>query len=100
MIVKPSNPQKLISLLREKPLILYGFGGAGNSIARWCSENQIDYIFADQHAVQKQKDTDKAVIFASVATLGRTEYLSEDFFAPDYFDYLVIDDERVIIGTS
>ena len=48
----------------------------------------------------KQKDTDKAVIFASVATLGRTEYLSEDFFAPDYFDYLVIDDERVIIGTS
>lgn len=62
MIVKPSNPQKLISLLREKPLILYGFGGAGNSIARWCSENQIDYIFADQHAVQKQKDTDKRII--------------------------------------
>lgn len=40
----------------------------------------------------KQKDTDKAVIFASVATLGRKEYLSEAFFAPDYFDYLVIDE--------
>lgn len=40
----------------------------------------------------KQKDTDKAVIFASVATLGRNEYLKEDFFAPDYFDYLVIDE--------
>ncbi|MBQ3599650.1 MAG: DEAD/DEAH box helicase, partial [Lachnospiraceae bacterium] len=40
----------------------------------------------------KQKDTDKAVIFASVATLGRNEYLTEDFFAPDYFDYLVIDE--------
>ncbi len=40
----------------------------------------------------KCKDTDKAVIFASVATLGRSEYLSEDFFAPDYFDYLVIDE--------
>ena len=40
----------------------------------------------------KQKDTDKAVIFASVATLGRSEYLTEDFFAPDYFDYLVIDE--------
>ncbi len=39
-----------------------------------------------------QKDTDKAVIFASVATLGRDEYLTEDFFAPDYFDYLVIDE--------
>lgn len=40
----------------------------------------------------KQKDTDKAVIFASVATLGRNEYLKEDFFKPDYFDYLVIDE--------
>lgn len=40
----------------------------------------------------KRKDTDKAVIFASVATLGREEYLREDYFAPDYFDYLVIDE--------
>ena len=40
----------------------------------------------------KQKDTGKAVIFASVATLGRSEYLTEDFFAPNYFDYLVIDE--------
>ncbi len=40
----------------------------------------------------KQKDTGKSVIFASVATLGRHEYLSEEFFAPDYFDYLVIDE--------
>ncbi len=40
----------------------------------------------------KQKDTDKSVIFASVATLGRNEYLTEDYFAPDYFDYLVIDE--------
>ncbi len=40
----------------------------------------------------KQKDTDKAVIFASVATLGRKEYLSENFFASDYFDYVIIDE--------
>lgn len=40
----------------------------------------------------KQKDTDKSVIFASVATLGRKEYLTEDYFAPDFFDYLVIDE--------
>jgi len=40
----------------------------------------------------KQKDTDKSVIFASVATLGRNEYLTEDFFTSDYFDYLVIDE--------
>ena len=40
----------------------------------------------------KQKDTDKAVIFASVATLGRKEYLTEDFFGPETFDYVVIDE--------
>lgn len=40
----------------------------------------------------KQKDTDKSVVFASVAALGRNEYLTKDFFAPDYFDYLVIDE--------
>ncbi len=50
--------------------------------------NSDDYGFFDG----KQKDTDKAVIFASVATLGRDEYLKQDFFAPDYFDYIVIDE--------
>ena len=40
----------------------------------------------------KQKDTDKAVIFASVATLGRKEYLTKEFFSPDYFDYVVVDE--------
>lgn len=47
-----------------------------------------DYGFFDG----KHKDTDKAVIFASVATLGREEYLTDSFFAPDYFDYLIIDE--------
>lgn len=50
--------------------------------------NSDDYGFFDG----KQKDTDKSVIFASVATLGRIEYLTEQFFAPDYFDYVVIDE--------
>ena len=40
----------------------------------------------------KQKDTDKAVIFASVATLGRNEYLQSNYFEPEYFDYIVIDE--------
>lgn len=40
----------------------------------------------------KLKDTDKSVIFASVATLGRAEYLNEEYFQPDYFDYIVIDE--------
>ena len=38
------------------------------------------------------KTTDKSVIFASVATLGRPEYLTNEYFAPDYFDYIVIDE--------
>lgn len=40
----------------------------------------------------KQKDMGKAVIFASVATLGRKEYLTKEFFPPDYFDYIIIDE--------
>lgn len=38
------------------------------------------------------KCKDKPVIFASVATLGRSEYLNDTYFAPDYFDYIVIDE--------
>ena len=40
----------------------------------------------------KQKDTGKSVIFASVATLGRAEYLKKEYFPKDYFDYIVIDE--------
>ena len=50
--------------------------------------NSKDYGFFDGN----QKETDKSVIFASVATLGRNEYLTEEYFAPDYFDYIVIDE--------
>lgn len=40
----------------------------------------------------KQKDTEKAVIFASVATLGKDAYLCDDYFSKDYFDYIVVDE--------
>lgn len=40
----------------------------------------------------KAHDTNKAVIFASVASLGKDEYLNNEFFAPDYFDYIVVDE--------
>lgn len=40
----------------------------------------------------KEKCTDKSVIFASVATLGRPEYLNKNYFVPDYFQYIVIDE--------
>ena len=40
----------------------------------------------------KLKDTDKSIIFASVMTLGRKEYLNDQYFSRDYFDYIVIDE--------
>ena len=48
----------------------------------------------------KQKDTDKSVIFASVATLGREEYLTADYFPADYFNYLVIDEFHHAVNTQ
>lgn len=39
-----------------------------------------------------EKCTDKSLIFASVASLGKPEYLNEKYFVPDYFDYVVIDE--------
>ncbi|WP_371820586.1 DEAD/DEAH box helicase family protein [Falcatimonas sp. MSJ-15] len=50
--------------------------------------NSDDYGFFDG----KNKDTDKSVIFASVGTLGDEKYLSEEFFAKKYFDYMIIDE--------
>ncbi len=39
-----------------------------------------------------EKCTDKPIIFASVSTLGNNRYLNKDYFAPEYFQYLVIDE--------
>ena len=50
--------------------------------------NSDDYGFFDGES----KCTDKSMIFASVATLGRSEYLKNKYFAPDYFNYIVIDE--------
>ena len=38
------------------------------------------------------KDVEQPVIFASVDTLGKDEYLTERYFAREYFDYLVVDE--------
>ena len=41
------------------------------------------------------RDTEKAVVFASVATLGKEEYLNEGYFPKDYFQYIVVAPERM-----
>ena len=38
------------------------------------------------------KDNDKDIVFASVQSLGKDNYLNEDYFPKDYFDYIVIDE--------
>ncbi|MCH1959930.1 DEAD/DEAH box helicase family protein [Romboutsia hominis] len=38
------------------------------------------------------KDNDKDIIFASVQSLGKKEYLNKKYFSKDYFDYIVIDE--------
>lgn len=50
--------------------------------------NSDDYGFFDGES----KCTDKSMIFALVATLGRSEYLNNKYFASDYFNYIVIDE--------
>lgn len=47
-----------------------------------------DYGFFDG----KQKDKDKSMIFASVMTLAKDEYLNEAYFPRDYFEYIIIDE--------
>lgn len=39
-----------------------------------------------------QKDTKNSFIFALVQTLGKDEYLNEDYFSKDYFDYIIVDE--------
>lgn len=46
------------------------------------------------------KDTNKDIIFASVQTLGKEEYLNESYFPPDYFDYIVIDEFHHAVAKS
>lgn len=38
------------------------------------------------------KECNKDIIFASVQTLGKENYLNEEYFKNDYFDYIVIDE--------
>ena len=56
--------------------------------------NSEDYRFFNGNT----KCTDKSVIFASVATLGKTEYLNETYFSSDYFDYIIIDEFHHVVS--
>ena len=40
----------------------------------------------------KYKDTNKDITFALVQTLGKKQYLHENYFKKDYFEYIIIDE--------
>ena len=46
------------------------------------------------------KDTTADIIFASVQTLGNPAYLDDKTFAPDAFDYIIIDEFHHAVPTS
>ncbi len=39
-----------------------------------------------------RKDRECDILFATVQTLGRNEYLNDQFFSKEYFDYIIIDE--------
>lgn len=62
MIIQPKNPNELIKFLKSAPLVLFGMGGAGVRIGKWCDEHEIEYAFADRDAENKQRETTKKVM--------------------------------------
>jgi len=38
------------------------------------------------------KNASGDIVFASVQTLGKKEYLNEEYFSKDYFDYIIVDE--------
>lgn len=48
----------------------------------------------------EEKTTDAEIIFASVQTLSQDTYLNSSYFAPGYFDYIVIDEFHHVAAES
>ena len=49
-------------------------------------DKSIGFFYANK------KDTDKDITFALVQTLGKSNYLNENYFKKDHFDYIIIDE--------
>ncbi|MEF2820191.1 MAG: DEAD/DEAH box helicase family protein [Clostridium sp.] len=47
-----------------------------------------------------QKDTKNSFIFALVQTLGKDEYLNEEYFSKDYFDYIIVDEFHHAVSSN
>ena len=47
-----------------------------------------------------RKDRECDILFATVQTLGRNEYLNNQFFSKEYFDYIIIDEFHHAVGKN
>ncbi len=78
-----SKPYKKILFLAHREEIILQ---AQTSFQNISPEKTTGLFYANQ------KDTDNDIIFSIVNTLGKDEYLNDNYFPRDYFDYIVVDE--------
>lgn len=78
-----SKPYARVLFLAHRTEILQQ---AAHSFAQVRGQDSIGFFQADE------KNTTADLIFASVATLGQPHYLTTQYFEPDAFDYIVVDE--------
>lgn len=59
-----------------------------------------DFKFNMGFFMNSKKDTDKDIIFASVQSLGKSNYLNDHYFKRDYFDYIIIDEFHHVVSKN
>lgn len=62
MKIRVENPHGIKEQLTKRRLVLYGMGTIGMEIAGWLDQQEINYVFADKNACEKQSMVEKGVI--------------------------------------
>lgn len=85
MVIKVEDIEELKKKLTIKPLILYGMGTIGMGISKWLDLQQIEYVFADRNAIEKQKLVNKSVVTPESL---KTDYMDANIIVSTniYFD--------------
>lgn len=81
---------RVLFLAHRKEILLQ----AANSFHLIRPDDSIGFFDQDQKAMDTQ------LLFASVATLGQNQYLNPACFAPDAFDYIVVDEFHHAISST
>ena len=67
---------------------------AAQSFKNVRSSDDIGFFYSNQ------KDTKNSFIFALVQTLGKEQYLNEEYFSKDYFDYIIVDEFHHAVSSN